>query len=553
MENPSWFILKLFKGLICTAHSSLEWMALLASYCLTVSYYLLKLFSVVLVGVWEIKVFILDNLIPKLLEALNSIACNFLEWMALLASYCQNVSWYLLKLFSTILVTLGEIMVVIMDNLRMFIAKLFEALNSIVHSFSEWMALLASYFLNVSCYLLHLLSVVLAGVREIMVVILDNLRVFIPKLFEALYSIARSFSEWMAFLASYSLNVSWYLLKLLSIILLRLLEIMVVIMDNLRIFIAKLFEALNSIVHSFWEWMAVLASYSLNVSCYLLHLLSVVLAGVREIMVVILDNLRVFIPKLFEALYSIARSFSEWMAFLASYSLNVSWYLLKLLSIILLRLLEIMVVIMDNLRIFIAKLFEALNSIARSFLEWMALLASYSFNVSCYLLKLLSVVLVGIWEIMVVILDNLYTFISMIFDTLISIRYWENSCAILSNLLWLISEIFEASNRLAQGCLEWIALLVSHCFISLCYLVNCFRVVLVSIWENMLSFVANIRMFMSMIFEELTSNGAINSENYWGNYSFIALSVALAVLCGAVIIWRCYFMVVLRKDSFGGK
>ena len=370
MENLSWFISKLFKGLICTVHSFLEWMALLASYCLTVSYYLLKLFSVVLVGVWEIKVFILDNLIPKLLEALNSIACNFLEWMALLASYCQNVLRYLLKLFSTILVTLGEIMVVIMD----------KALNSIVHSFSEWMALLASYSLNVSCYLLQLLSVVLAGVREIMVVILDNLRVFIPKLFEALYSIARSF------------------------------------------------------------------------------------------------------------------------------------------------------------------------------LEWMALLASYSFNVSCYLLKLLSVVLVGIWEIMVVILDNLHTFISMIFDTLISIRYWENSCAILSNLRWLISEIFEASNRLAQGCLEWITLLVSHCFISLCYLLNCFRVVLVSIWENMLSFVANIRMFMSMIFEELTSNGAINSENYWGNYSFRdAFSVTLAVLCGAVIIWRCYLMVALRKDSFGGK
>ena len=357
MENPSWFILKLFKGLICTAHSFLEWMALLASYCLTVSYYLLKLFSVVLVGVWEIKVFILDNLILKLLEALNSIACNFLECMALLASYCQDVSRYLL-------VTLGEIMAVIMD----------KAFNSIVHSFSEWMYLLASY------------------------------------------------------------------------------------------------------------------------------------------------------------------------------SLNVLWYLLKLLSIILVRLWEII------LRIFIPKLFEALNSIAHSFLEWMALLASYSFNVSCYLLKLLSVVLVGIWEIMVVILDNLHTFISMIFDTLISIRYWENSCAILSNLRWLISEIFEASDRLAQGCLEWIALLVSHCFISLCYLRNCFRVVLVSIWENMLSFVANIRMFMSMIFEELTSNDAINSENYWGNYSSRdAFSVALAVLCGAVIIWRCYSMVVLRKDSFGGK
>ena len=55
---------------------------------------------------------------------------------------------------------------------------------------------------------------------------------------------------------------------------------------------------------------------------------------------------------------------------------------------------------------------------------------------------------------MVVIMDNLRMFVSIFFDTLISIRYWENSCAILENLRWLISEIFEASNRFAHGCSE---------------------------------------------------------------------------------------------------
>ena len=180
-------------------------------------------------------------------------------------------------------------MIVILDNLRMFIPKLFEALNSIALRFLEWLALLASYCLSVSYYLLELFSVVLVSVRENMVVILDNLRMFILKIFEALNGIAHSFLEWMALLASYCLNISCYLLELFSVVLVSVRENMVVILDNLRMFILKIFEALNGIAHSFLEWMALLASYCLNISCYLLELFSVVLVSVRESMFVILD------------------------------------------------------------------------------------------------------------------------------------------------------------------------------------------------------------------------------------------------------------------------
>ena len=102
--------------------------------------------------------------------------------------------------------------------------------------------------------------------------------------------------------------------------------------------------------------MASLASYSLTVLCYLLKLLLVVLFGVWEIMVVISDSLRMFILKLFEALNSFARIF-KWMALLASYCLTVSWCLLKLFLVLLFRVWEIMVVILDNLRMLIPRLF----------------------------------------------------------------------------------------------------------------------------------------------------------------------------------------------------
>ena len=195
---------------------------------------------------------------------------------------------------------------------------------------------------------------------------------------------------------------------------------------NLRMFILKLFEALNGIAHSFLEWMALLASYCLNISCYLLELFSVVLVSVWESMFVILDNLCMFIPKLFEELNGIAHSFLEWMAFLASYCLNVSCYLS-------------MFVILDNLRMFILKFFEALNSFTHGCLEYIAVSSSYCLTFSSYLAELFTAVLVRVWENMVVFMDNLRMFVSIFFDTLISIRYWENSCEILENLRWLIS------------------------------------------------------------------------------------------------------------------
>ena len=221
---------------------------------------------------------------------------------------------------------------VIMENVCWFISKVFEALNSIVHSFLEWMALLASYGLTVLCYLLELFSVVLFSVWKSMIVILDNLRMFIPKLFEALNSIAHRFLEWLALLASYCLSVSYYLLELFSVVLVSVRENMVVILDNLRMFILKLFEALHGIAHSFLEWMALLASHGLNVSYYLLELFSVVLVCVRESMFVILDNLHMFILKFFEALNSFAHGCLEYIAVSSSYCLTFSSYLAEMFA-----------------------------------------------------------------------------------------------------------------------------------------------------------------------------------------------------------------------------
>ena len=489
--------------------------------------HLLHLTETYLVSVWKNMVLTMDNL--RVYVSMNFGALTSIKLSDNICAIMENVCW--------------------------FISKVFEALNSIVHSFLEWMALLASYGLTVLCYLLKLFSVVLFSVWKSMIVILDNLRMFIPKLFEALNSIAHRFLEWLALLASYCLSVSYYLLELFSVVLVSVRENTVVILDNLRMFILKLFEALDGIAHCFLEWMRLLASYCLNVSCYLLELFSVVRVSVQ----------------------------------------NVSYYLLELFSVVLVCVRESMFVILDNLHMFILKFFEALNSFAHGCLEYIAVSSSYCLTFSSYLAELFSAVLVRVWENMVVIMDNLRMFVSIFFDTLISIKYWENSCAILENLRWLISEIFEASNRFAHGCSEWIVLLVSYCSISLCYLLEWFSVVLVSIWENTTALINNMRMFMSIIFEVLTSisywenlclfiskisaaftsvthgclgwinllapcvqtvpsylpksfsNGAINLTNYWGSFSL------LGVLCGAVIIWRCCFRAVLRKESSGGK
>ena len=471
---------------------------------------------------------------------------------------------HLLHLTETYLVSVWKNMVLTMDNFRVYVSMNFGALTSIKLS-------------------------------DNICVIMENVCWFISKVFEALNSIVHSFLEWMALLASYGLTVLCYLLELFSVVLFSVWKSMIVILDNLRMFIPKLFEALNSIAHRFLEWLALLASYCLSVSYYLLELFSIVLVSVRENTVVILDNLRMFILKLFEALHGIAHSFLEWMALLASHGLNVSYCLLELFSVVLVCVRESMFVILDNLHMFILKFFEALNSFAHGCLEYIAVSSSYCLTFSSYLAELFSAVLVRVWENMVVIMDNLRMFVSIFFDTLISIRYWENSCAILENLRWLISEIFEASNRFAHSCSEWIVPLVSYCSISLCYLLEWFSVVLVSIWENTTALMNNMRMFMSIIFEVLTSisywenlclfiskisaaftsvthgclgwinllapcvqtvpsylpksfsNGAINLTNYWGSFSL------LGVLCGAVIIWRCCFRTILRKESLGGK
>ena len=131
-----------------------------------------------------------------------------------------------------------------------------------------------------------------------------------------------------------------------------------------------------------------------------------------------------FILKLFEALHGIAHSFLEWMALLASHGLNVSYYLLELFSVVLVCVRESMFVILDNLHMFILKFFEALKSFAHGCLEYIAVSSSYCLTFSSYLAELFSAVLVRVWENMVVIMDNLRMFVSIFFDTLISIRYW---------------------------------------------------------------------------------------------------------------------------------
>ena len=132
----------------------------------------------------------------------------------------------------------------------------------------------------------------------------------------------------------------------------------------------------------------------------------------------------------------------------------------------------------------------------------------------------------------------------------ISIRYCENSCAILENLRWLISEIFEVLGRFLHVCLKWIALLVPYCSMFSCYLLlYWFSVFLFSDWENMAAYSDNMRMFISKIFATVTSitHGCLGLMNHWGS------SLFKVILCGALIIWRYYFMALLRKDSLGGK
>ena len=83
----------------------------------------------------------------------------------------------------------------------------------------------------------------------------------------------------------------------------------------------------------------------LSMCTHLLHLTETYLVSVWKNMVLTMDNFRVYVSMNFGALTSIKLS-------------------------------DNICVIMENVCWFISKVFEALNSIVQSFLEWMALLAS---------------------------------------------------------------------------------------------------------------------------------------------------------------------------------
>ena len=101
----------------------------------------------------------------------------------------------------------------IVDNSSWFISKIFGQLTSIAHVFLEWMALLTPYCLTfaVACYLLGPFSVVLGKVRENVIVILYNLRMFISMIFKVLTSM-RYWENICVILE----NLCWFCLQILE-------------------------------------------------------------------------------------------------------------------------------------------------------------------------------------------------------------------------------------------------------------------------------------------------------------------------------------------------
>ena len=333
----------------------------------------------------------------------------------------------------------------IVDNSSWFISKIFGQLTSIAHVFLEWMALLTPYCLTfaVACYLLGPFSVVLGKVRENVIVILYNLRMFISMIFKVLTSM-------------------------------RYWENTCVIMENLCWFCLQILKASKNFAHSCFKWITVLASYSPTFSYYLLGFFSLILLRVWENMIFIQDNLRIIIATIFEVLTNI-------------------------------RYWEISCAILESLRLFTSQISDALINITHSFLEFVCLLASCRSTVSCYLFKSIAVVVVGVWEIMVAILDNLCIFTAMMFEVLRNIRYWEISCTILDNLLLFILKISDALTSITHRLLEFIYLLASCCSTVSCYLLTSIAAVVVRVWEIMVAILDNLRIFTAMMFEVLTN------------------------------------------------
>ena len=582
LESLCFFTLQISDALINITHSFLEFIRLLASCCSTVSCYLFKSITVVVVRVWEIMVAILDNLhiftammfevftniryweisctiadnlrlfILKISDALTSITHHFLEFICLLVSCCSTVSCYLFKSISVVVVRVWEIMVAILDNLRIFTAIMFEiltniryweisctiadnlrlfilkisdALTSITHHFLEFICLLVSCCSTVSCYLFKSISVVVVSVWKIMVAILDNLRIYTAMMFEVLTnirywkitcailnnmrlfilkisnvlaSISYGCLQWIYLLAPYCLTVPCYLIESISVVLTRLRDIMVAILDNLRIFTSMMLEILTNIRYwgisraildnlrlfisktldsliRFLEWIYLLALYCLTVPCYV----STVVAKLWEIITAILNYLHLFILKISDALTGTTHRSLEWISLLPSYCLTVPCYVLKSISVVVAKLWEILAAISDNLRLFIWKIPEALTSIIDLLLKWINLPASYCMiTVPCFVLKSISVVAAKLWEIMMGILDSLRLFIIGINDALTSITHHF---------------------------LEWIYLLASYCLTVPSYVLESISVFVTKLWEMMVALLDNLRLFIMKVSDKLTS------------------------------------------------
>ena len=512
LESLCFFTLQISDALINITHSFLEFIRLLASCCSTVSCYLFKSITVVVVRVWEIMVAILDNLhiftammfevftniryweisctiadnlrlfILKISDALTSITHHFLEFICLLVSCCSTVSCYLFKSISVVVVSVWKIMVAILDNLRIYTAMMFEVLTnirywkitcailnnmrlfilkisnvlaSISYGCLQWIYLLAPYCLTVPCYLIESISVVLTRLRDIMVAILDNLRIFTSMMLEVLtniryWGISRAildnlrlfisktldslirFLEWIYLLALYCLTVPCYV----STVVAKLWEIITAILNYLYLFILKISDALTGITHRSLEWISLLPSYCLTVPCYVLKSISVVVAKLWEILAAISDNLRLFIWKIPEALTSIIDLLLKWINLPASYCMiTVPCFVLKSISVVAAKLWEIMMGILDSLRLFIIGINDALTSITHHFLEWIYLLASYCLTVPSYVLESISVFVTKLWEMMVALLDNLRLFIMKVSDKLTSITH--------RFLKWIIRRMYD--------------------------------------------------------------------------------------------------------------
>ena len=497
LENLCWFCLQILGASKNFAHSCFEWITVLASYSPTFSDYLLGFFSLILLRVWENMIFILENLriiIASIFEVLTNIryweiSCaileslrfftwqisdalinithSFLEFICLPASCRSTVSRYLLMSIAVVVVRVWEIMVAILDNLRIFTAMMFEvltniryweisctiadnlrlfilkisdALTSITHHFLEFICLLVSCCSTVSCYLFKSIAVVVVRVWKIMVAILDSLRIYTAMMFEVLTNI-------------------------------RYWKITCAILNNVRLFILKISNVLASISYVCLRWIYLLAPYCLTVPCYLIESISVVLTRLRDIMVAILDNLRIFTSMMLEVLTNIRY-----------------WGISR--------------AILDNLRLFISKTLDSLTSVTHCLLEYIYI---YCLTVPCYVLKSISVVVVKVWKRMVVILNNLRIFTAMMFEVLTNIRYWETSCATLNNLRLLILKISNALKSIIRLCLECIDILASFCLTVPCYVLKSISDVVFRLWKIMVAILDNLSIFSAMMFEVLTN------------------------------------------------